>query len=523
MQVANPGREPKRDMRVATDASPTGVARRRTLVQRSLSLNSRDLGSRVLKGAGFQALSMALRVFVTIGSTAVLARLLSPTDYGRVAMASVVTELAALFANFGLANILIQRQRISRLDLDTVFWATAGLGVTLSAVVFGLSFIAGAWFSDPQVGELLRVMCLTFILNATTAVPTVVLTRLMRFRSDFWIQMSSLLVRAGVAIACALAGLGVWSLVVGSLAAPVFQSVLAMSLVRYWPRLRFRKHLILSTWRTSSGYFGGSLLYFTSMSIDLILIGRQLGATTLGHYQNARTLTDEIRARIAMPLQQVLFPAFASVQAEPERARAMVLRSGRILAAVVIPIGIGISATASELVPILYGSQWAMMVPLLVMFGVAASFRAATAISSPIIYAHDKVTKALRYHAVQTLLLVVAVVGAMPWGIEAVTGAILVTSLYALVPYRFALSLLGLGWRHVWLLLAPPFIASLAFWGALLMLDRVLASWSWTTVPTFLGKTIVATLVYLALMPMLGRVYIDDVRYLLDKIRGSRS
>ena len=497
--------------------------RRRTLIQRALTLSSRDLGGRVLRGASFQALGMVARIVITIGSTAILARLLSPADYGRVAMASVVTELAALFANFGLANILIQRQRISRLDIDTVFWATAGLGVALAAVVFALSFPAGLWYGDPVVGDLLRFMGLSFVLNGLTVVPWVVLVRLMRFRTDFWIQMVTLVVRAGVAIACALAGLGVWSLVVGALAAPLFQAAIGLVVVGYRPRWRFRTGLITGTWRTSGSYFGGSLLYFTSMSIDLVLIGRQLGATALGHYQNARTLTDEIRARIAMPLQQVLFPAFASVQGEPERAREMVLRSGRILAAVVVPVGIGIAAMAAELVPVLYGPQWGEMVPLLAMLGVGAALRASTAISQPIIYAHDRVARSLRYHAVQAALIVGAVLLAMPHGITAVTAAILVVTLYALVPYRFALSLLGLGWRHVWQMLGPPFVASLAFWALLLLAARWGAGAGWPAAVNLLWKAALSGAVYLALMPLLARIYIDDVRYLLAKVRPKRA
>ena len=370
---------------------------RRTWVQQSYVTRSQDVGQRVARGAGYQFLSIGLRTAITIGSTAILARLLTPADFGYVVMATVVTELAALLGAFGFTNVLIQRRSINRLQLDTVFWISLGVGIAITGVVGLLSLTTGWLFVDLKVGELLRVLSLNFILNSLVAVPWVVLSRLMRFQTDFWIQLGVVVLRTLAAILFALLGWGMWSLVAGALVGAVANAVLSFTVVRYWPRMRFHWPVLTSSWRASSGYLGNTLLYYVNTNLDLLLIGRALGATHLGYYQTARSLTDEIRGRIATPIQHVLFPAFSALQTDRAAFQNLVLRAARLLAAAVIPIGFGVSANAEYLVRLLYGAQWLPMVPVMTMFGLSAALRASTAIASPLFNANDRVGLGFKY------------------------------------------------------------------------------------------------------------------------------
>ncbi len=475
------------------------------------------MGGRVVSGASFQFLGIGLRTAITLGSTAILARLLAPADFGYVAMATVVTEFAALFANFGFNNLLIQRRRINRLQIDTVFWAAAGLGAALAGIVFVASFFAGWLFADARVGELLRVLCITFLLSGLPTVPGVVLARLMHFRTDFLIQMTTVALRTLVAIGFAYAGFGMWSLVAGAVTGAVLQVVLGFLAVPYLPRLRFHSKFLTSTWRTSSSYFGGGLLHYANMNLDLLLIGRQLGATQLGYYQNARALTDEVRSRIAMPLQQVLFPAFAAMQDERERMQQVVLRSGRILGAVVIPIGVGLAAVAQELVPVLYGPKWLAMVPVMGLFGLSAALRASTAIATPLFNANSRVSLGLKYDAISTTMMVIGIWFAMPYGTTAVTMVIVVTSLYRLLPFRAALGLIGLQNRHVGQILGPPFLASLLLWLSITILRPYSFSWLANPGALLALHVFAGGAVYLIALHMLSRQYLVDFKDVIGR------
>ena len=373
---------------------------RHRLVRSAFVLDPSNLGHRVVTGASFTFLGIALRTLITLGSMAILARLLTPADFGYVAMAAVITELAALFGGFGFGNILIQKKTINRLHLDTVFWASAGIGLLVGGAIFLMSFMAGWLFRDSLTGDLLKVMCLSFVFGGLTCVHEAILTRLMRFHTEFWIQISVMAVRSLVAIAFALLGFGVWSLVVGGVVGSIFAVVFYMLAVPYLPRLRFHGGLLKSTWKTSGSYFGNGLLYYINMNVDIFLIGRTLGATSLGYYQNARSLTDEVRGRIAMPLQRVLFPAFSALQADLGRLQTSVIRAGRLLAAIIFPIGIGLSAVANELVPVLYGEQWLEMIPILSFLGISAAVRGSTAIASPLFNSRNQVPLALKFNSI---------------------------------------------------------------------------------------------------------------------------
>lgn len=491
---------------------------RSSLLRRAFTFDSRDIGGRVVSGASFQFLGIAFRTVITIASTAVLARLLVPADFGYVAMATVVTEFAAMFANFGFNNLLIQRRTMNRLQVDTVFWASVSLGAALAAFVFIASFFAGWLFADPRVGELLRVLCITFLLSGLPTVPGVVLARLMRFQTEFWIQTTTVAVRTLTAIGFAYAGFGMWSLVAGAVTGALLQVVLGFVAVPYVPRLRFHGAFLSGTWRTSSSYFGGGLLFYANMNVDLLMIGRHLGAAPLGYYQNARALTDEIRSRIAVPLQHVLFPAFSALQGKQERMQQMLLRSGRMLAAVVIPIGVGVSAVAQELVPVLYGPKWLAMIPVISMFGLSAALKASTAIASPLFNATNHVGLGLKYNVVSTTITLTGIWLTLPYGIEPVAMTIVGMSIYSLLPFRAALGLIGLNYRHVGQILAAPFLASLACWVAIAIL-RPYSSALATNIGVLLTlHIIVGAIVYLVALHLISRQYLDDFRALAVKI-----
>lgn len=490
-----------------------------TRVQRAFRPSSENLGRRVVDGAAFTFVGIAIRTLITVGSMAILARLLTPSDFGHIAMATVVTELAALFANFGFGYILIQRSRIARIHIDTMFWAALGLGLLLTGVVFALSFVAGHFFDDPMVGTLLQVLCLTFILEELTVVPRSLMARMMMFRADFAVQALMLFFRAGTAVLMAMNGFGVWSLVGGALAGGLFQTVAYTWLVGYRPRLRFNKRYLASTWRTNGGYFGNGILFYINMNLDIVLVGRLLGATSLGYYQNARSLTDEVRARMVQPLQRVLFPAFSAIQNEPERFREGILRSGRLLAIVFMPIGFGIAAVAQELVPVLYGDQWGAMIPVLQVIAIGSGIGAAASVGSPIFNATDRLGLSFRLFFASTVIAVLVTLAGSHWGLMGIAYAKWIIAAVALVFFRVSLGLVQLRWVHIWKILGAPFVVALIMYGAITLAREPLSSVV-TGLPGRLAALIVlGAAIYITGALVACRSHVGDIMLVLAKFK----
>lgn len=499
--------------------------RRASLVRRAFFPSSNNLSQRVVHGAAFTFLGIAIRTGVTIGSMAVLARLLTPADFGHIAMATMVTELAALFSNFGFGSILIQRARLSRLQIDTMFWAALLLGVVLSVVVFGLSFVSQLVFDNVLVGELLRALCIIFIFEELTVVPRSLLARLMLFRADFAVQAVMILLRAGVSVFFAMQGAGVWSLVAGSIAGAVVQTALYQLIGGYWPRLRFSAAFLRATWRTNGSYFGGGLLFYINSNLDLMLIGRALGASSLGIYQNARSLTQEINARMAQPLQRVLFPAFAQVQNESERFRDGIARSGRLLTFALAPVGFGMAAVAQELVPVLYGEQWLAMVPVLQVFALGSGLTIAGTITTSIFNAKNRVGLAVKLSLANVAISVALVLAASRWGMMGIAYTKLVLSLMGLVILRIAMGLVQMDSRDLWRMIAPP-CAAAALMFVSISLFRPLVYQMLDPVALRLAALVGVGMLSYGVLTLIGaRTHVNDARdvlALLLKRRGRR-
>lgn len=494
-------------------------ARPRNWVQKAFFPTADNLGQRVVNGATFTFLGIALRTTMTVGSMAVLARLLTPTDFGHIAMATVVTELAAVFSNFGFGSILIQRPRISRIQIDTMHWSAIGLGFFLTILIFGLSFIASKIFQDDMVGPLLRVLCLSFILEELTMVPRSLMARRMEFKQDFFIQSTMLFARAGTAIVCAVNGFGVWSLAGGALAGSVVQSALYLARTGYSPRLKFSASFLRSTWRTNGGYFGSGILFYVNANVDFLLVGRMLGAGMLGQYQNARSLTDEIRVRMVQPLQRVFFPAFSAIQNDPDRFRDGILRSGRLLALAFVPMGLGVAAVAPELVRVLYGEQWLAMIPILQVISIATGLGAAASVGTPIFNATNRVGLSFKLFLISTGLSIAFILFGSQWGLMGVAWSRLALAAVGLVMFRISLGLVKMRARHMWQILGTPFIASGSMW-FLLGFARKWVQGLVVGSTAQLGCLIVIGIVYyVGASLIISRRHVDDAIEVFAKLR----
>lgn len=497
------------------------AARQRNRVQQAYRPTTDELSRRVVSGAAFTILGIALRTAVTVGSMAVLARLLTPADFGHIAMATVITELAAIFANFGFGSILIQRLRISRIQIDTMHWSAVGLGATLTLLVFGLSFLASHLFQDETVGPLLRVLCLTFILEELTIAPRSLLARRMQFQQDFYVQLCTMLARTGTAIVMAFNGMGVWSLAGGALAGSVVQAIAYQAFTGYLPRFKFSAPFLRSTWRTNGGYFGNGILFYVNSNLDLLLIGRMLGASMLGQYQNARSLTDEIRVRMVQPLQRVLFPAFSAIQNDMDRFRDGILRSARLLALMFIPMGFGVAAVAPELVSVLYGAQWLPMIPILQVISIATGLSSVASVNTPIFNATNRVGLSFQLYFVQTLFAVAFMLVGSQWGVMGVAWSRLALVPIGLVFFRISIELVKMNTRHIFHIIGPPCIAAISMWWILGFARGWVKIWITGEVPQ-LGCLIgLGITIYLAISLIISPQHVRDAQAAMSKLSPS--
>ena len=442
-------------------AQMIGARRPRSRLQQSFRLSSRNVGSRAARGVLMTGYSSLLRAGLTIGSTAVLARLLTPEEFGLSAMAALVYEMIALLGSFGFTAALVRSPRLTRIDFDTAFWLSIGVGVGLGGLLLAASPAAGLVFGDERVIPLIAALAILPLFEFGGVVQSATISRLMLFRLDLVVQVAHIGVRSIAAIVFAWLGYGVWSLILGGIVGRAAGVLMYWIAVPYLPRFRVSRRFLEGGLKFSARMFVNNLIWYMQMNIDYFIVGRVLGPTQLGFYQAGYRLADEVKNRVIGPLQKVLFPAFATLRAEPGRLADAYLRSVRILAVFLAPIGLGMAALASDIVLILYGKGWEQAATVMSLLGPFVVFRSALSTpTSSLLLSNDMLDLSIRLQWYALLLSGGLALAGIPWGIVGVASGIGASAILWMPVVMLSLrARLGIGAGALLLALGLPFTA----------------------------------------------------------------
>lgn len=298
------------------------------------------------------------RLIIQVGSTMVLARLLTPEDYGLIGMVLAITGFAERLKLMGLSTVTIQRRTIDQGQLSFLFWVNVLLGVGVAVVVGALSPLIARFYGAPELTGITLWLTLSFVFGGIGAQHVALLNRRMDFGFLARIEVSAILFGSAVAIVAAWAGAGYWALVLFHLVQPGVRAVMAWRRTRWRPdrpaKARDGREM-LAFGANLSGY---ELLNYFSRHMDNILIGRYLGAEPLGAYTKAYALLLLPIQQIQGPVQRVAIPTLSRLQDQPERFRRFFLKGLRSVALVVVPMVTGLAVLAEEVVLIALGGQW---------------------------------------------------------------------------------------------------------------------------------------------------------------------
>ena len=333
------------------------------------------LEDKAIRGLPWAVMTYAGSKVITLVSTVVLARLLTPADFGLVALSFLVINLVGVFRDLGLGGGFILRRDLDARAQGTVLTLMVGMGALLAAVVSGVSPLAAGWFDESRLDSILPVMSITLVLGGFNWFYETLLQRELEFRRRFVAVIALTTAQVAVAIPLAVAGAGVWSLVAGWLAGWTAQAAaltaLAPSRVRpAWDRAAARDVL-----GTSQGFMAQGALAFVQQNADFLAVGRMLGAGQLGLYTMAYRLAEIPYWAIADPAAKVTFPSFAGMHHRGEPVAPAFLSVFRLVALVCLPLGLLLSAAAEPFTRLLLGDKWLNMIAALSVLGVWAAVR----------------------------------------------------------------------------------------------------------------------------------------------------
>jgi O-antigen/teichoic acid export membrane protein len=320
-------------------------------------VRSHSVGARTLRGMFWAYVSYAGLRLSTLVSTAVLARLLTPKDFGVVAVATTVMVFLEMLQGLGVGQALV----VAKDDdlggaANTAFAVSVGIGVVLAALAGALGPVAAGFFHQPQLTGILPVLGSTFLILSLSSTHYALALRSIDFRSRTIAEIGEAVVRGGVGIGLALAGAGVWSLVVGYVAGNVVMTVALWLLVPWRPR-RPRALHHLRKLISFGGYVTGTTVMAAFLAqFDNLVVGRALGAAQLGFYSIATKVPYMLILSIAMVAGQVLFPAFATL--DEDTLRRGLIAAYRYVAVVVLPLGVFLIVLAKPVISAVFGARW---------------------------------------------------------------------------------------------------------------------------------------------------------------------
>lgn len=407
-------------------------------------------------------LSFGLGKGLVFLSTAILARLLTTRDFGLVAFAMLVVSYLSVLKDLGLGAALIQQRENVEESADTVFTLNLLLGAALTLLAIALAPLAANYFHNPEVAPLLRVLSFTFVLNAFGSIHIVRLQRQLAFNRKIIPDFGRSLAKGAVAIGLALAGLGAWSLVLGQLAGVVTAVILAWIVYPWRPRLRIHRQLARRLLQFGTALLAVNVLDAIISNADYLIVGRTLGTEALGVYTLAYRLPELLVLNLLWVVGAAIFPAYATIQNQPDLLRQGFLTTVRYLEMVSVPLCLGLFVVADPLVRVAFGEQWLAAIPVVRILALFVLVRSIGSNVGDIYKATGRPDILVKLGVISVLPLLLALWYGSRFGLIGVaTGHLVVAAGRTWLRLEIATRLIHVRWRDIARQLQPSFTSGL--------------------------------------------------------------
>lgn len=362
------------------------------------------------RGALFTMLAQAARILLQLVSVAVLARLLTPHDYGLLAIVLVVVGLGEIFRDFGLTSASIQAPTLSTGQRDNLFWINALIGSGLALAMLGASWPLGAITGEPDIVPMAQWLSLLFLANGLATQHRANLMREVRLRPLAIVDVAAAAIALAVAIVAAVLGAGFWALVLQQLCSGAVTLVGVVIAGRWLPGRYSRAHSVRTMVTFGWNLVAANLVQYAAKQVDTVLVAARFGTAQLGLYNRAYQLVMTPLGQVRSPLQSVALPVLSRLQQDQPRFETYVTAAQLALGYLIgIPLAM-LAGLAEPVVAIMLGDAWAEAAPILRMFAIAGLLTTLSYVGYWVYLARGLGGPLLRYTLVTAVIKVVCIV-----------------------------------------------------------------------------------------------------------------
>lgn len=347
---------------------------------------------------------------------AILARLLTPSDFGVYAMATPFIWIILNFGDLGLASAVLQQRDLSEGQASAVFRVNLLAGFAFAGLVLAASPLIGLFYHDPRVTQVTAALSVTFVFLGFTAVQRALLRRALLFETLLRAQIAASALSSIVAVIFALNGAGYWALVARAVADPLTYTVVIWSLAGWRPGRAEWDQTTKFLLRYGRYYVVSTLVYSVGRQADSVLIGWRFGSVELGPYALASRLFFLPVDQISSPLGHVMIPALSRLRDDPERLRRWYSKLLRLMTLVAFPPLFSLAVCADDVVYLIAGPQWGKAADILSLLAPVCALQVAYVTIDWLMRSHGQAERAFRWAAVSTITFIACFLIGLPWG-----------------------------------------------------------------------------------------------------------
>lgn len=461
---------------------------------------------KTLLGLKWAGLSQLILQIVNLIFNIVLARLLSPDEFGLIAMLAVFVGFLNLFKDFGFGSILISQDRVNDIDYCTVFWTNLGLGIVLTSLLWLLGPLIVDFYSEPQLEDMIYVISTLFTIQSFNFVQLIVLKRELQFKKIAFVNISTTLASSVLAILSALGGGGVWSLIIKDLSQATMFLMIIWKMSSWKPSFKFSAQRLVYFFRAGFTLVGTKVLNFLSRSVDNVLIGKYIGTAGLGLYNRAYSFMTFPVYNISGVLSSVLFPSFSIIQDDLQRMRDVFLKSIETTSFVMFLIMGLLYVNASEFVLLLLGPQWKGLIPIFRILALPSALQSVTVLTENIFRSKNKYHIEFKLNIVVSSILILAIVVGLKFGIIGVaTGYSIAVFITSIIILAVTADLLETG---IYMIIKKIFPSLISFVFLIILkyfYDRLDLGYELSLLSNFIIQLVLGSIFYLGLFYLIDK------------------
>lgn len=392
---------------------------------------SESLKNKAIKGVGWSFVDNIANSGITFLVGLILARLLSPSEYGIMAMITIFIAISNSIIDSGFSNALIRKVEIKRIDYNTAFLFNLVISFFLYIVLFFVSPLIASFFEESILVEVIRVIGFVLIINALSIIPRTIFVREVNFKTQAKVSLISSILSGFVGISMAIYGMGVWSLVGQQMARQLLNTVFLWTYSRWRPILEFSKSSFQEMFGFGSKLLLSGLIDTIYKNIYYLIIGRFYTATQLGQYTRAEQFNVIFSSNLTSVVQRVSYPVLSSIQDESERLREAYRKVIKTTMLLTFSCMLGLAAIAKPLIIILIGDVWLPAAYLLQIICFSGMLYPLHAINLNILQVKGRSDLFLKLEIIKKIIAVGPIVLGIFCGIKYMLWGSVVTSLIA--------------------------------------------------------------------------------------------